>query len=495
VYLRSNGELKHDEDEAQGQTFRFTGLDGCSKQISPRKAAAALGEGKRGGGGIVGGVSFSELLDVDKLFDRYEGAAQRQLCEWSDNIAHKAGKRMAPLPANRNIASSSAALLASALAREEMSAKRVGDYEVLGGKQVSSGDSFIVDGKHTVAGDMVKIKVIKNKPAYDRECANMKRVLGAQNVVKLLSMKEGEPDDGQHSIVMERGKGDIATALTRSPKEMTKMAWLQDSCRGLQELHTADMVWTDLKAENFVLFEQDYETVVKCIDLDCCVMIGQCLVGYTPKCMPPELARHLQRKSPAQKFRANKSFDMWGLGLYIWRLQSGQEFHNDCYQYDDDGVRVFDEDQCITYLCDPDLQDKIDARIIATINNPKVRSVLEVLLKVDPGARTTCGALMDHSLFHSGADATKGVAATLKRIDGKVDSVQSMVQKALTTVLAMANDELQYPTTFIVLPMPSEAGGKRSLAGWFKTPDRWCNDRYVLSLSLSNYSFAFTQLH
>jgi hypothetical protein len=44
VYLRSNGELKHDEDEAQGQTFRFTGLDGCSKQISPRKAAAA---GKR----------------------------------------------------------------------------------------------------------------------------------------------------------------------------------------------------------------------------------------------------------------------------------------------------------------------------------------------------------------------------------------------------------------------------------------------------------------
>jgi hypothetical protein len=62
------------------------------------------------------------------------------------------------------------------------------------------------------------------------------------------------------------------------------------------------------------------------------------------------------------------------------------------------------------------------------------------------------------------------------------------VQKALTTVLAMANDELQYPCTFIVLPVPSKAGGKCSLTDWFKAPDRWCNDTYVLC-TLENCSF------
>jgi hypothetical protein len=290
---------------------------------------------------------------------------------------------------------------------------------------------------------------------------------------------------------MERGEADVATALQEdSPDEMRKLAWLKDSCHGVQQLHSKGMVWTDLKAENFALFKKGRTlTVVKCIDLDCCVMNGQCLVGYTSKCMPPELARHLQGKSAeekqlaAQTFQANKSFDMWGLGLYIWRMQAEEEFHDAFYKYDQTGTRVFDEDQCITYLSDRDLQGKIDARI-ATIKKPKVRSVLEALLKVDPSARTACNDLMGHSLFDSSADATKGVATTLKKIDGKVASVQSMVQKALTTVLAMANDELQYPSTFIVLPVPSEAGGKRSLAGWFKTPDRWCNDTYVL-----NYSF------
>ena len=287
---------------------------------------------------------------------------------------------------------------------------RVGDYEFTGDsqKQVSSGASFVVDGKHTITGDAVKIKVINNKQAFDRECANMKMIVGAQNVVKLLSMSEHAPGPGQFSIVMERGEADVATALQEdSPDEMQKLGWLKDSCHGVQQLHSKDMVWTDLKAENFVLFKKGRIFQVKCIDQDSCVLDGQRLLGYTPKCMPPELAHRLRGKSPpekelaAQAFPAKQTFDMWCLGLYIWRLmQGGREFHDTFYAYDDTNTRVFDVDACIEYLCAPDLQAKIDARI-GSVKDLKVQSALSALLKVDPSARTTCAELMEHSLFHN----------------------------------------------------------------------------------------------
>ena len=77
----------------------------------------------------------------------------------------------------------------------------------------------------------------------------------------------------------------------------------------------------------------------------------------------------------------------------------GREFHETFYGYDDTNTRVFDEDACIEYLCAPDLQAKIDARI-GSVKNLKVQSALSALLKADPSARTMCAELMEHSLFN-----------------------------------------------------------------------------------------------
>jgi serine/threonine protein kinase len=307
-------------------------------------------------------------------------------------------------------------------------------------------------------------------------------------------MKKHEPKKGQFSIVMEYGEADVATALEEDAlDDMRKIAWLKDSCLGVCEMHSKDLVWTDLKAENFALFRKGLKFEVKCIDLDCCVRDGQHLVGYTPKCMPPALAKCLRGlKSPQEKshatraFAAKQSFDMWGLGLYLWRMQGGREFHDQFYTYDDTNSRVFDEDACIEYLCAPGLQAKIDARI-ATIKNPKVQAALAVLLQAVPSARTTCAELLEHSLFHHSADATIGISSALKRIDGNLASVLCTVQEALATVLAIANDELKYPTTFIVLPVaPKTAGRKRSLADWLKAPDLWCNDTCVVAVAFES---------
>ena len=285
----------------------------------------------------------------------------------------------------------------------------VGNFQIVdaaGSRQESSGASFVVDGKSTLNEEMVKIKVINDEAAYNRECANLKKVQGAQHIVKLLDMQRNQPAEGQFSIVMERGEADIATALEEDdPGDMQKVAWLKDSCVGLYEMHTKHLVWTDLKAENFALFKKGRTFQVKCIDQDSCVLDGQRLLGYTPKCMPPELAHRLRGKSPpekelaAQAFPAKQNFDMWGLGLYIWRLMQGREFHETFYAYDDTNTRVFDEDACIEYLCAPDLQAKIDARI-GSVKNLKVQSALSALLKVDPSARTMCAELMEHSLFN-----------------------------------------------------------------------------------------------
>jgi hypothetical protein len=61
--------------------------------------------------------------------------------------------------------------------------------------------------------------------------------------------------------------------------------------------------------------------ITKAVDFDSAVPQGVKIFGYTPKCMPPELARTLKNNGSFDDFTASPKYDMWSLGMLVSGLQ------------------------------------------------------------------------------------------------------------------------------------------------------------------------------
>lgn len=63
------------------------------------------------------------------------------------------------------------------------------------------------------------------------------------------------------------------------------------------------------------------------------------------------------------------------------------------------------------------------------------------------------------------------VELKVDRVEDKVDTVLSTVQRTLTAVLGLANNECSYPRMFLVLPKQRSRAG--NMARLFETCDRF----------------------
>jgi hypothetical protein len=155
-------------------------------------------------------------------------------------------------------------------------------------------------------------------------------------------------------------------------------------------MHDKHMVWTDLKAENYVNFVDEHGiNTVKCVDLDSATPAGGKLTSYTPKSIPPELAIAIQNGTEGE-FVASKAYDLWGLGLLIWFVYFGKELFDQFYVLGADGTRCIDEPNLIRHLADPLFGQKLRTQLDTLNGIPKLQSVLEQLLSVDPLVRPSC---------------------------------------------------------------------------------------------------------
>ena len=73
-------------------------------------------------------------------------------------------------------------------------------------------------------------------------------------------------------------------------------------------------------------------------------------------------------------------------------------------------------------------------------------------------------------------DAKLGtIAEGIESILESVEELKHSVLEVLTTTLAIARDELEYPSTFIVIPiLPKTGVAVSSWRNWLKSPSRWC---------------------
>lgn len=179
----------------------------------------------------------------------------------------------------------------------------------------------------------VCIKISGNLEAISREYENYRKLsfMGMWETGRFVRCYEFFPVAGydslyrsQCALAMERGTSDLKVFLNHKGKLQKKE--LRDACisatQCVQALHSAGLVWTDMKTENFVVMKNGE---VKGIDLESAMPIGDYPVDYSPEACPPEFASaFLNGDGPY--FELRPSYDVWSLGMLMLELSSGRGY-------------------------------------------------------------------------------------------------------------------------------------------------------------------------
>jgi serine/threonine protein kinase len=182
----------------------------------------------------------------------------------------------------------------------------------------------------------------------------------------------------QCALVLEMGARDLKSFLDSRGRLQGKE--LRDACvsaaQCVQAVHSAGLVWTDIKTENFVVMP---DGEVKGIDLESAMPQGYNPVDYSPEACPPEFAKAFE-EGEAPYFTLNSSYDVWSLGMLYLELASGKGVFDNKNPTeitkllrDLDRIPLDDLDAD----CDPDLRDIIDKCLqVNARNRPSVAQIL-----------------------------------------------------------------------------------------------------------------------
>ena len=248
-------------------------------------------------------------------------------------------------------------------------------------------------------GDALIVKFSNNEDAMTREHTNFQKLWSTVKrgvIVRCFDYYPNADSTQSHkmqcALVLERGTQDLKQFRhvfdTIDDATLKNALWMVARC--MSGIHSARYVWTDLKTENFVSFEDTEKKgklTFKGIDLESAVPVKGHPIDYTPEACPPEFARAFEDKEP-QSFVLEYSYDVWSFGMMALELSMGE-----CY-FEKLGIRRWDAIMKKVAALD---DSSID--VSSLVSDETLASLITQCLTVDPKKRPTSQAILKHPYF------------------------------------------------------------------------------------------------
>jgi serine/threonine protein kinase len=186
------------------------------------------------------------------------------------------------------------------------------------------------------------------------------------------------------ALVMQRGVADVKAFMPKVGGKLEGELLLDcamTALRCVEALHSAKLVWNDLKTENFVVIDDQKGGVTfRGIDLESCMPVMTAPVDYTPEACPPEFARSFL-DGDAVAFSLDYSYDVWSYGMFLYEIYTGRGFF--------DGMSV----QRITNVL-PTFTPNLEK-----VADPVLSDLISQCLSRNPSDRPTVARIFKHQFF------------------------------------------------------------------------------------------------
>lgn len=199
-------------------------------------------------------------------------------------------------------------------------------------------NAYKTDSDGLPTGPRLTVKLSSNFDRLEQESRNYDKVTGGLFSGAFVKKVEYLPDSqgkgvAGAALVLESGNRNLKDVMSArqnqglTGKGMRQAAVALAQC--IQAMHTSNLVWTDLKAENFVVVtdsigEGSFDGV-KGIDLESVVPMGGPPLDYSPEACPPEFAE-AYLAGRGLDFRVDYHYDIWSFGMLLFELSTGKTY-------------------------------------------------------------------------------------------------------------------------------------------------------------------------
>ena len=213
-------------------------------------------------------------------------------------------------------------------------------------------------------------------------------------VKKLDYLPEAQGNKGSYKncgvLVLESGERTLrALCDARRNKGLEGKAMRQAAVavvQCLQAMQSCGLVWTDIKAENFVIVSNSLGEGsiegIKAIDLESAVKVGGSPIDYSPEATPPEFAQAIA-KGLGPDFVVNYEYDSWSYGMLLYELAVGKSYW---------GGK--NDNAIVKILEDPNFEVDVSA-----VQDDTLRDLVAKCLQTDPKKRLRITQILFHPYF------------------------------------------------------------------------------------------------